>query len=230
MRLLRVREWESCIIILHMAEMGPVWEGGNVFKGYKLQSGGKGNAAHGKGKVGKFSPFLFMCWCLRRCGERVLLIDVTHNDWDLGWLRPVSFPSPLVLDRASGLGKLTGLGPQPPPGWSGYFVRSWICFRASWSVRDGDCVPQYFELRSWREVDLAHGGCDPEFIFGTDQPPVRQILKTTVLLFKSTITLFQLYFCWEGRIRWRLMWRRMAEVELYGWISAACQDLEKKWK
>ena len=118
------RERESCIIILHMAEMGPVWEGGNVFKGYKLQSGGKGNAFHGKGKVGKFSPFIFMCWCLRRCGERVLLIDVTHNDWDLGWLRPVSFPSPLVLDRASGLGKLTRLGPQPPPGWSGYFVCS----------------------------------------------------------------------------------------------------------
>ena len=43
-----------------MAEMGPVWEGGNVFKGYKLQSGGKGNAFHGKGKVGKFSPFLFV--------------------------------------------------------------------------------------------------------------------------------------------------------------------------
>ena len=37
-----------------MAEMGPVWEGGNVFKGYKLQSGGKENAFHGKGKVGKF--------------------------------------------------------------------------------------------------------------------------------------------------------------------------------
>ena len=110
MRLLRVREWESCIIILHMAEMGPVWEGGNVFKGYKLQSGGKGNAAHGKGKVGKFSPFIFMCWCLRRCGERVLLIDVTHNDWDLGWLRPVSFPSPLVLDRASGLREQVGWG------------------------------------------------------------------------------------------------------------------------
>ena len=103
-------ERESCIIILHMAEMGSVWEGGNVFKGYKLQSGGKGNAAHGKGKVGKFSPFLFMCWCLRRCGERVLLIDVTHNDWDLGWLRPVSFPSPLVLDRASGLREQVGRG------------------------------------------------------------------------------------------------------------------------
>ena len=58
--LLRVRERESCIIILHMAEMGPVWEGGNVFKGYKLQSGGKENAFHGKGKVRKFSPFLFV--------------------------------------------------------------------------------------------------------------------------------------------------------------------------
>ena len=66
--------------------------------------------------MGKFSPFLFMCWCLRRCGERVLLIDVTHNDWDLGWLRPVSFPSPLAPERAGGLGKLTRLGPQPPQG------------------------------------------------------------------------------------------------------------------
>ena len=164
-----------------------------------------------------------MCWCLRRCGERVLLIDVTHNDWDLGWLGPVSFPSPLAPERASGLGKLTRLGPQPPPGWSRYFVRSWSFFHASWSVLDGECLPQYFELRSWREVDLAHGGWDPEFIFGTDQPPVRQVLKTTVLLFKSKITLLQHYLRRKDQMA--------IDVENDGWGRALwCQDLGKKWK